>query len=112
VTSGFPLGRQQNCFAERLIGSIRRECVDHIAVFGERHLRRILRSYALYHNEMRTHRSLRKDTPVSRPIHAIGRIVSHHAAANGCFTWLRFATTSVAFGSPLTARAIASLVAR
>jgi hypothetical protein len=36
----------QNCFAERLIGSIRRECVDHLVVFGEQHLRRVLRAYA------------------------------------------------------------------
>jgi hypothetical protein len=47
-----------NCFAERLIGSIRRECLDHIVVFGEAHLRRILRSYARYYNDIRTHRSL------------------------------------------------------
>jgi transposase InsO family protein len=67
----------QNCFAERLIGSIRRECVDHLVVFGEMHLRRILRSYAWYYNEARTHRSLNKDAPMSRPIQPIGRIVSH-----------------------------------
>jgi hypothetical protein len=58
----------QNCFAERLIGSIRRECVDHLVVLGEQHLRRVLHSYALYYNETRTHRSLNKDAPVSRPI--------------------------------------------
>jgi transposase InsO family protein len=67
----------QNCFAERLIGSIRRECVDHLVVFGEQHLRRVLRSYALYYNEARTHRSLNKDAPLSRPVQPIGRIVSH-----------------------------------
>jgi hypothetical protein len=43
----------QNGFAERLIGSIRRECVDHIIVLGEAHLRRILRSYARYYNEIK-----------------------------------------------------------
>jgi hypothetical protein len=48
---------------ERLIGSIRRECVDHIIVLGEAHLRRILKSYADY-NGIRTHRSLNKDAPV------------------------------------------------
>ena len=47
----------QNGFAERLIGSIRRECVDHIVVVGETHLRRFLKSYATYYNEVRTHRS-------------------------------------------------------
>jgi len=67
----------QNCFAERLIGSIRRECVDHLVVFGEQHLRRVQRSYALYYNEARTHRSLNKDAPLSRPVQPIGRIVSH-----------------------------------
>src|SRR5258708_17288711 len=46
----------QNGFAERLIGSIRRECVDHIVVLGETHLRRVLKSYARYYNETRTHR--------------------------------------------------------
>ena len=57
----------QSCFAERLIGSIRRECVDHMVVLGEEHLRRVLNSYARYYNEMRTHRSLNKDAPASRP---------------------------------------------
>src|SRR5437016_1032989 len=51
----------QNGFAERLIGSIRRECVDHVVVLGEAHLRRILTKYAAYYNELRTHRSLNKD---------------------------------------------------
>jgi hypothetical protein len=58
----------QNGFAERLIGSIRRECVDHILVLSETHLRRILKSYARYYNEMRTHRSLDRDAPLSRPV--------------------------------------------
>jgi hypothetical protein len=53
---------------ERLIGSIRRECVDHIIVLGEMHLRRVLKSYADYYNSVRTHRSLNKDAPVSRPV--------------------------------------------
>ena len=44
----------QNCFAERLIGSIRRECIDHVLALGEKHLRRLLRSYANYYNETRT----------------------------------------------------------
>jgi transposase InsO family protein len=55
-----------NSFAERLIRSIRRECVDHIIILGEAHLRRILKSYADYYNCDRTHRSLNKDAPVSR----------------------------------------------
>jgi transposase InsO family protein len=67
----------QNGFAERLIGSIRRECVDHIVVLGETHLRRVLKSYARYYNEMRTHRSLDKDAPLSRPVQRTGSIMSH-----------------------------------
>ena len=66
----------QNGFAERLIGSIRRECVDHIVVLGEAHLHRILKSYARYYNEMRTHRSLDKDAPISRPVQRVGSIIS------------------------------------
>ena len=53
-----PASPWQNGFAERMIGSIRRECVDHIIVLGEAHLRRILKSYADYYNQIRTHRSL------------------------------------------------------
>jgi transposase InsO family protein len=71
-----PASPWQNGFAERLIGSIRRECLDHIVVFGEAHLRRILRSYARYYNEVRTHRSLDKDAPVSRPVQRTGSIKS------------------------------------
>jgi hypothetical protein len=67
----------QNGFAERLIGSIRRECVDHIIVLGEMHLRRVLKSYADYYNSVRTHRSLNKDAPVTRQIQRIGSIKSH-----------------------------------
>ena len=66
----------QNGFAERLIGSIRRECVDHIVVLGETHLRRILTKYATYYNELRTYRSLGKDAPIPRPIQHVGRITS------------------------------------
>src|ERR1700726_3635457 len=63
-----PASPWQNGFAERLIGSIRRECVDHIIVLDEMHFRRILKSYACYYNDIRTHRSLDKDAPVSRPV--------------------------------------------
>ena len=66
----------QNGFAERLIGSIRRECVDHVIVLGEAHLRRILTKYAAYYNELRTHRSLNKDAPIYRAIQHMGCIIS------------------------------------
>jgi transposase InsO family protein len=72
-----PTSPWQNGFAERLIGSIRRECVDHIIVLGEMHLRRALKSYADYCNSVRTHRSLNKDAPVSRPAQRTGVIRSH-----------------------------------
>src|SRR5215475_3514255 len=72
-----PASPWQNGFAERLIGSIRRECVDHFVVWGEAHLRRILQSYARYYNNIRTHRSLDKDAPVSRMVQRTGSIKSH-----------------------------------
>src|SRR5882762_4553916 len=73
ITEAFPW---QNSFAERLIGSIRRECLDHIIVLDEEHLRRILKNYADYYNGVRTHRSLNKDAPVSRQVQRSGVINS------------------------------------
>ena len=70
-----PRSPWQNGHVERLIGSIRRECLDHVVVFGEAHLRRILAAYAVYYNGVRTHLALGKDAPVSRPTQPIGRIV-------------------------------------
>src|ERR1700682_259914 len=72
-----PASPWQNGFAERLIGSIRRECLDHILVLSEEHLRRILKNYAAYYNGVRTHRSLNKDAPVSRLVQRSGVISSH-----------------------------------
>ena len=69
-----PRSPWQNCYAERLIGSIRRECLDHVIVFGETHLRRVLKKYAECYNATRTHLSLAKDSPVSRPIQRLGRV--------------------------------------
>jgi transposase InsO family protein len=65
----------QNGYCERLIGSIRRESLDHIVVFGERHLRHLLRVYADYYNCTRTHLSLNKDSPASRAVESFGRIL-------------------------------------
>ncbi|MFZ0722809.1 MAG: integrase core domain-containing protein [Xanthobacteraceae bacterium] len=64
----------QNGFAERLIGSIRRECTDYVVALGEGHLRRALQSHARYYNELRTHRSLNKDAPIHRAIESRGDI--------------------------------------
>ncbi len=58
----------QNPFVERLIGSIRRDCLDHMVIFNEGHLKRILKSYFEYYHEDRTHLGLDKDTPMERPI--------------------------------------------
>jgi len=70
-----PRSPWQNGYAERLIGSIRRECIDHIIVLGERHLRHVLHSYMDYYNEVRTHLSLNKDAPVSRSVQRAGHIL-------------------------------------
>jgi hypothetical protein len=70
-----PRSPWQNGYAERLIGSIRRECLDHVVVLGERHLRHLLLSYMKYHNEVRTHLSLEKDAPVSRAVERAGQIL-------------------------------------
>jgi transposase InsO family protein len=71
-----PRSPWQNGVAERLIGSIRRDCLDHIIILGEAHLRRVLRVYAGYYNEIRTHRTLQKDTPIHREIQSTGILKS------------------------------------
>jgi transposase InsO family protein len=71
-----PSSPWQNGHVERLIGSIRRESIDHIIVFGEAHLRVVLKAYASYYNQVRTHLSLEKDAPDFRGIQKIGRIAS------------------------------------
>jgi putative transposase len=58
----------QTPYVERLIGSIRRECLDHVIVVNENSLRRILRSYFSYYHKSRTHLSLGKDAPERRPV--------------------------------------------
>jgi transposase InsO family protein len=73
ITPGSPW---QNGIAERLIGTLRRECLDQLVVFGEGHLRRVLSSYAVYYNQTRPHRSLQKDAPLRRSIQRIGNIAA------------------------------------
>src|SRR6267378_583107 len=72
-----PRSPWQNAYAERVIGSIRRECLDHVVVIGERHLRQILSKYVDYYNGTRTHLSLAKDTPTPRRVQppSLGRVV-------------------------------------
>jgi len=71
-----PRSPWQNGYAERLIGSIRRDCLDHVVIFGEWHLRHLLHSYQRYYNQARTHLSLHKDAPVPREVRAVGRVLS------------------------------------
>jgi transposase InsO family protein len=72
-----PQSPWQSPFVERLIGSIRRECLNHVLVLGERHLRRILARYFRYYHRARTHLALAKDAPDVRPVELpeAGRIV-------------------------------------
>ena len=71
-----PRSPWQNGHVERLIRSIRRECLDHVVVFGERHLRELLANYTTYYNAARTHLALDKDAPLYRPTQTVGRIAS------------------------------------
>ena len=72
----------QNGYIERLVGSIRPEYVDHSVVFGEAHLRRIVRAHAAGYNEVRTPLSLEKNAPVPRTVQRVGQITAlpllHH----------------------------------
>jgi transposase InsO family protein len=71
-----PRSPWQNAFAERLIGSIRRECLDHVVVLHERHLRRLLKKYLKYYHGSRTHLALKKDAPEPRAVMSQGKIIA------------------------------------
>src|SRR4030095_2277056 len=86
----------QNGCAERLIGTIRRECLDRILIFSESHLRRVLASYAAYYNQARTHLALQKDAPLHREVQRSGVIIAipilaglHHQYVRICFSQRR-----------------------
>ena len=66
-----PRSPWQNPYVERLIGTLRRECLDHVIVMNEPHLRRVIRDYLEYYHQDRTHRSLDQDCPVSRSVETI-----------------------------------------
>jgi transposase InsO family protein len=66
----------QNGYAERLIGTVRRECIDRMLIFGEAHLRRVLASYVTYYNQVRTPLALGKDAPLGRAVQRSGVIVA------------------------------------
>ena len=72
-----PRSPWQNAYAERLIGSLRRECLDHIMIFNESSLKRILKTYFEYYEHSRTHLSLEKDAPSSRAVQPpeLGRVM-------------------------------------
>ena len=67
-----PQSPWQNPYAERVIGSIRRECLDHVIILSEKHLRRVLKSYFQYYHESRTHLGLEKDYPKPRAVELVG----------------------------------------
>jgi transposase InsO family protein len=71
-----PRSPWQNPYVERLIGTVRCECLDRVLIFGEAHLRQILSSYAAYYNEVRTHLALGKDAPAGRAVQRSGAIVA------------------------------------
>jgi transposase InsO family protein len=71
-----PASPWQNGIAERLIGTLRRECLDQIVIFGEAHLRRVLSAYAAYYNRARPHLSLQKDAPLRRAVQRVGSIAA------------------------------------
>ena len=72
----FPRSPWQNPYAEHLIGALRRDCLDHVLIFGERHLRRVLTLYSRYYNQTRTHLGLGKDAPLRRAVQRSGTIVT------------------------------------
>jgi hypothetical protein len=83
-----PRSPWQNPYVERLIGTLRRDCLDHVLIFGERHLRRVLTLYSSYYNETRTHLGLGKDAPLRRAVQRSGTIATtpilsglHHSYA-------------------------------
>ena len=75
---GAPRAPRQRAYIERVIGTLRRECLDHVIVFSEASLSHHLRKFTDYYHRSRTHLSLQKDTPESRPVQApeAGRIVA------------------------------------
>jgi transposase InsO family protein len=83
-----PRSPWQNPYVERLIGTLRRDCLDHVLIYGERHLRRVLTLYSSYYNETRTHLGLGKDAPLRRAVQRSGTIATtpilsglHHSYA-------------------------------
>ena len=78
-----PRSPWQNGAAERLIGTLRRECLDQMPIFGEGHLRRILLAYADYYNGTRTHLALQKDAPQQRSMQRLSNIILRTVEMSG-----------------------------
>ena len=98
-----PRSPWQNVYAERLIGSIRWECHDHVVVFCERHLRHVLLSYKNYYYETRTHLSLDKDAPLSRTVQRAGRILRFPILGGPHYQYVRIGfATGIAFSNSLS----------
>jgi transposase InsO family protein len=73
ISAGSPW---QNGVVERLIGTLRRECLHRVVIFDEAHRRRILAGYAAYYNQPRTHLALQKDAPLGRTIQRVGAVIA------------------------------------
>lgn len=88
-----PRSPWQNPYVERVIGSLRRDCLDHAIILGEDHPRRVVGNYVRYYNGARTHLSLAKDAPVSRRVYGsgLGRIVSRRHRGGLHHEYLRVA---------------------
>ncbi len=90
----------RNPYVERLIGTLRRDCLDHVLVFGERHLRQILALYSSYYNETRTHLGLGKDAPLGRAIQRSGTIIATPLSTSRARTTQKILPVSQSFASP------------
>ena len=80
-----PRSPWQTPYVERLIGTLRRDCLDHVLIYGERHLRRVLTLYSSYYNETRTHLGLGKDAPLRRAVQRSGTIGSDFRERQGVY---------------------------
>ena len=97
---------------ERLIGTVRRECLDLVLVFGEAHLRQILSSYAAYYNEIRTHFALGKDAPLGRAVQRTGVHCSHPLIMRDCGSpkaWFRCGSSRTSQSHFMVSRLIGNL---
>ncbi|MGE5410421.1 MAG: integrase core domain-containing protein [Clostridiales bacterium] len=79
----------QNGYVERVIGSIKRECLDHVIIINEDHLRSVLSDYVSYYNKSRTHLGFNKDSPDGRPVETAGKIDKIHAVNGLHYVYFR-----------------------